>query len=142
MSWGDKFRDLLKNVSNFSMDDEVAPVSDAHVVVVTDENFEEVVLRANRPVLVDFWAEWCGPCKAFAPTIHKVAAEYADRLIVVKADLEMNRRWAEKLGIRAVPTLLYFNKGDVVKRTVGGVPLFRLKLDVDQLLESTNNPQS
>ncbi|MBS3733492.1 MAG: thioredoxin [Phycisphaerae bacterium] len=93
-----------------------------NVIDVTDENFEQEVTQADQPVLVDFWAEWCMPCKMVAPTIEEVADEYADKVKVAKADTEQCRNTAVNLGIRAIPTVILFNKGEVVKKFVGVQP--------------------
>ncbi|MCP4541905.1 MAG: thioredoxin [Chloroflexi bacterium] len=86
---------------------------------VTDETFEEKVLKAKKPVLVDFWAEWCGPCKAIAPAVEAIADEYKDRLQVAKMDVDTSTKTPGGLGIRGIPTLILFKGGAEVKRIVG-----------------------
>jgi thioredoxin 1 len=90
-------------------------------VVVSDANFENEVLKANTPVLVDFWAIWCGPCKMIAPTIEEIAAEYDGKLKVAKMDVDSNPTTSMKYGIRSIPTLLIFKEGQVVEQMVGAV---------------------
>jgi thioredoxin 1 len=86
---------------------------------VTDESFESQVLRAAKPTLVDFWAEWCGPCKMIGPVVEQVAAEYADKVRVVKMDVDANPKTTLSLGIRGIPTLILFKDGVETKRIVG-----------------------
>lgn len=90
-----------------------------HVKEFTDENFQSEVLQSTLPVLVDFWAEWCGPCRMLAPTIDKLAADYAGRVKVGKLDCEAARDTAMKYGIQSIPTVLIFKNGQVINRMVG-----------------------
>ena len=92
--------------------------SDA-VLTFTDANFEEEVLKSDKPVLVDFWAEWCMPCKILAPTIDEVADANTDALKVGKVDTDANREISVKYGISAIPTVIIFNKGEIAKKFVG-----------------------
>jgi thioredoxin 1 len=85
----------------------------------TDENFEEEVLKSSTPVLVDFWAEWCQPCRMLAPTIEKLANDYAGKVKVGKLDCDTARRTAGQYGINSIPTVLFFKNGQVVNRLVG-----------------------
>ncbi|HDD25368.1 MAG TPA: thioredoxin [Chloroflexi bacterium] len=94
----------------------------AEQLVVTDDTFEEKVLQASMPTLVDFWAEWCGPCRMVAPVVHDIADEYADHLQVAKLDVDTNPNTPNRLGIRGIPTLILFNQGQEVKRIVGYRP--------------------
>lgn len=101
------------------------------IVEFTDANFDQEVLQADFPVLVDFWAEWCGPCKAFAPTIAEIAGEYSGKVKVGKLNVDENRNSAMKFGIRSIPSLLIFNGGSVAHQIVGAVP----KANITKLLE-------
>ncbi len=88
-------------------------------VKITTQNFEEEVLKSEKPVLVDFWAIWCGPCKMIAPVIEEVAEEYSDKIKVGKINVDEEMELAIKYGITSIPTLLLFKGGEVVKKTLG-----------------------
>ena len=105
-----------------------------HTVEFTDANFEQEVLQSDTPVLVDFWAEWCAPCKMVAPTIDELAGEYAGTLKVGKVDTDANRETAMKYGISAIPTLLLFKGGEVAKKLVGVRPKPDLKAAIDEVV--------
>ena len=92
------------------------------VLEVTDQNFEEIVIQSDIPVMVDLWAVWCGPCKMIHPIIEEMSEEYKDRALMVKLDVDTNRDTAMKYGIRNIPTVLYFKNGEVVDKQVGAVP--------------------
>lgn len=86
---------------------------------ITDASFDEVVLKSDKPVLVDFWATWCGPCRMLGPVIEELATEYEGRVVVGKVDVDNNQEFAAKYGVRNIPTVLLFKDGEVVGRQVG-----------------------
>ncbi|MGQ9455706.1 MAG: thioredoxin [Armatimonadota bacterium] len=101
---------------------------------ITAEKFDEEVLKSELPVLVDFWAEWCGPCKALAPTIDAIAEEYAGKMKVYKLDVQTDASIASKYGISSIPTLLLFKNGEVVERIIGLKPKQDILSRIDPLL--------
>ncbi len=104
-------------------------------VEFTDSNFEELVEKADKPVLVDFWAEWCGPCRMVAPIVSELAEEYKDKVIVGKVDVDSNPDVAMKFGIRNIPTILFFKNGEIADKQVGAVPKSVLAEKLDNLLK-------
>lgn len=91
------------------------------VLEVSNDNFESEVVNSEKPVLVDFWAEWCGPCKQIAPVVEEIAGEHSDKLKVCKMDVDANRETAMQFGIRSIPTLLIFKNGEVAGSQIGAV---------------------
>jgi thioredoxin 1 len=101
---------------------------------VTDQSFEQDVLNAGVPVLVDFWAEWCGPCKMLAPTVEKVAGEYEGKAKVVKLNIDDNNEVAQRYGIKGIPTLILFHNGSEADRTVGLTTKDNIARMIDRVL--------
>ena len=104
------------------------------IVHISDESFEEEVLQSERPVLIDYWAEWCGPCKMIAPVLDEIATEYSDRLKVVKLNIDDNPQTPPKYGIRGIPTLMIFMNGQVEATKVGSVSKAQLTAFLDDSL--------
>ena len=102
-----------------------------HPFEVTDGDFETKVVKADQPVLVDFWAPWCGPCRAVAPVVEQLAEEYAGKVGFAKLNTDDNQRTAMKYGVMAIPTLLLFRGGNEVARIVGVQPKAKLKQQID-----------
>ena len=104
------------------------------VLHVTESNFEEEVVKSDVPVLVDFWAEWCGPCKMIAPILDEIAKEYGEKLKVCKIDVDSNPDIAPKFGIRGIPTLIMFKDGNAESTKVGAVSKSQLIEFVDEIV--------
>lgn len=102
-----------------------------NIVEVSDQDFEQSVLQSDVPVLVDYWAEWCGPCKAIAPVLEEIAEEYASRLRVAKLNIDENPETPPKYGIRGIPTLMLFKDGHVESTKVGAVSKSQLAAFID-----------
>jgi len=101
---------------------------------ITDANFEEVVLKSDKPVLVDFWAAWCGPCRMVGPVIEEISNEYSEKAVVGKVDIDSNQEYAAKYGVRNIPTVLVFHNGEIVGRQVGVAPKNTYTEAIDNLL--------
>jgi thioredoxin 1 len=102
---------------------------------VTDAAFEKTVLQSNIPVIVDFWAPWCGPCKMIAPILEKIAKESAGKVIVAKVNTDENPEWASKYGVQGIPTMLFVSGGKIIHRQIGAIPEPMLRTIVTQFLE-------
>lgn len=110
--------------------------SDGKPIHVTDETFDSEVLQATRPVITDFWAEWCGPCKMIAPILEDLAEEYEDELMVAKLDVDSNPNTAMRYGVQSIPTLILFKNGQEVERLVGAMSKERLLSQLEPHLDS------
>ena len=103
-------------------------------IEVTDNDFEEIVLQSDKPVLVDFWAEWCGPCRMISPLVAELSDDYDGRAVITKMDVDNNPGTVTKFGIRNIPTILFFKNGEVADKQVGAVPKSILASKIDSLL--------
>ena len=101
---------------------------------ITDATFEETVLKSDKPVMVDFWAAWCGPCRMVAPIVDQISEEYNGKAVVGKVDVDANQEFAAKYGVRNIPTVLIFKNGEVVDKQVGVTSKAALKSKIDAVL--------
>jgi thioredoxin 1 len=101
---------------------------------VTDDSFDSDVISATKPVLVDFWAEWCGPCKQIAPALDELNEEFGDQLMVAKVNIDENPETPSKYGVRGIPTLILFKNGEVASTKVGALPKSKLKEWIDSVI--------
>jgi len=106
---------------------------------VTDAAFDKTVLQSHIPVIVDFWAPWCGPCKMVAPTLEKLAKEYTGKLLVAKVNTDDNPEWAMKYGVQGIPTMLFVANGKLIHRQVGAMPEPMLRDIVSQFMDVVQN---
>lgn len=103
-------------------------------VEITDDNFDEVVMKSDKPVVVDFWAEWCGPCRMVGPIIDEMNDEYEGKAVIGKVDVDANPGVSAKFGVRNIPTILFVKDGEVADKSVGAVPKAQLTSKLDALL--------
>ena len=108
---------------------------------VTDEAFEKTVIDSEIPVIVDFWAPWCGPCKMVGPILDKIAKEFAGKVIVAKVNTDNDSEWANKYGVQGIPTMLFMANGKVVHQQVGALPEPMLRTVLDQFLSVGNQAE-
>ena len=108
-------------------------------VHVTDGEFQKTVLDSPIPAIVDFWAPWCGPCRMVAPTLEKLAKEYAGKLLVAKVNTDEHSEWAQRYGIQGIPTMLFVARGKIIHRQVGALPEPMLRDVVEQFLETLSD---
>lgn len=109
---------------------------------VTDAAFQKSVLDADLPVIVDFWAPWCGPCKMVAPILDKLAKEYAGKVLITKVNTDDNPEWAQKYHVQGIPTMLFISNGKVVHQQVGALPEPMLRSVVDQFLSVVSEEEA
>lgn len=111
--------------------------STSSLAQITEQDFQEKVLNASGPVLVDFWAEWCGPCRALGPVIESLADDYRDKALIAKVDVDSNQQIAMKYGIRSIPTVMLFNAGEIVDTFIGVRPRGDYAASIDRQLAAT-----
>lgn len=107
------------------------------LLAITENNFEDEVIKSDLPVLIDFWAVWCGPCKMIAPIVKELAKDYEGTLKVAKCDVDSNQSIAIKYGIRSIPTILIFKNGEVVEQIIGAVPKHHIVEKIDNSLANS-----
>ena len=105
-----------------------------NIIEFTDKNFESEVLQSKTPVVVDFWAEWCGPCKAITPVLDELSEEYLNKVKFGKVNVDHNQQTAMKYGIRSIPSLLFFNNGSVINQIIGLVPKHNIIKIIDETI--------
>ena len=103
---------------------------------ITDQSFDQVVIKSNLPVLVDFWAGWCGPCRMVAPVVDKLSEKYAGKFKFCKLNVDENQKTAQQYHVMSIPTLMFFNKGKAEETVVGAVPESVLQQKIDRLLQA------
>lgn len=125
---------LLNKLFGGIGEEQVIPDDAVRPIQVTDDEFEQVVLGSDVPVVVDFWAPWCMPCRMLAPTLEGIAAEYGERIMVAKFNTDENTQWANHYGVRGIPTMLFIWQGHEAGRIVGVVPAAAIKQQLEQML--------
>jgi len=103
------------------------------ILDVNDSNFDELVLKSDKPVVVDFWAVWCGPCKAIGPVLEELAKEKGDEVLFAKCNVDENQEMPTKFGIQAIPTLIFFKNGEAVNRITGMVPKSKIEESINSI---------
>ncbi len=103
-------------------------------VELTDANFDEIALGSDKPVMIDFWAEWCGPCRMVAPIVEEISNEYGDKAVIAKVNVDENPNISMKFGIRNIPTIVFIKNGELVDKSVGAVPKNVLTEKLDNIL--------
>ena len=101
---------------------------------ITDDNFDELVLKSEKPVVVDFWAEWCGPCRMIGPLINEMSKDFEGKALVCKVNVDQNANVSAQFGVRSIPTVLFIKNGEVVDKSVGAVPKATLEAKLNALL--------
>jgi len=112
----------------------------SEIIHVTDATFEKEVLKSSLPVIVDFWAPWCVPCRMVAPILDKLAKEYAGKLIVAKVNTDENSQWAMRYKVQGIPTMLFIAGGEVIHEQVGALPEPMLRRVIEKFLQSVSVP--
>ena len=104
------------------------------IMEVSDENFDSEIMESDKPAMVDFWAEWCGPCKMVGPVVEELAKEYKDKIKIAKMDVDQNRQTPARFGIRNIPTLIFFKGGEVATTIIGAKPKSSIEEELKKLL--------
>jgi thioredoxin 1 len=129
-----QFNDNLVETINVKTNTGTRNIMSEHIVHVTDSTFEDEVLKSETPVLVDYWAEWCGPCRAIAPVLEEIAEEYSGKLIIAKIDVDSNQSTPQKYAVRGIPTLMIFKNGNVIGTKVGAASKSQLSAFIDSTI--------
>ncbi len=101
---------------------------------ITDENFQDLVMKSDKPVMIDFWAEWCGPCRMVGPVVEEISKEYDGKAVIGKVDVDKNPQLSVQFGVRNIPTIIFVKNGEVVDKSVGAVPKTQLTSKLDAIL--------